>query len=102
MKYSIIYYDNTEHDIIKRIKERTKLRSVKEFNDLMELALNQVQPSKKIKLKKERKYNFHFVNNEFNVIFTFFVGKIRPVVKVITVMGKTGFHEDVISFDIND
>jgi hypothetical protein len=42
MMFRILWNNNSKHDLIKRIKERTSLKSTEEFNELFEKSVNEL------------------------------------------------------------
>lgn len=64
------YNNNVNHDLIKRIKERTHLKSVSEFNDFFSKVIKSVIPEKlgKKGIDIKAKYAFHMKENNFSIL----------------------------------
>lgn len=96
---AIDYNDTVEHDLRKRISERTNFTSTDEFNFFFREFLNEIFPYEiGKKLHKSGKYSLYSVEHDFSVIVFFNIERWTRGIKelnLITILpGKTGL--DVI------
>jgi len=67
LRFNISYFDNFTHQIIKRIEERTSLKSIEEFNNILKTMLNILVEAEYLDVHK--KYGCYFNDYHFTIIF---------------------------------
>jgi hypothetical protein len=97
----IQYYHTENHDLIKRIQERTTLTCVSDFNKCIEGAIKQIKPSRDNKMRSFKKYNLHFIHNNFNVVFLINSRNFKNI-EIVTILKSIKDLGAIRSFEIND
>jgi len=89
IRFTIEYYDIVSHDIKVKIKERTSLKCVDEFNDLIEYSINFLFPDKLDDLTHNGKYGIYFIEYDTTLIYLFNIDEYLKndyKIKLITIM----------------
>jgi hypothetical protein len=69
-RFKIQYNHNLTHDLITRIKNRTNLKSISEFNDKIEYIINELFPNKLDKdINVNGLYSIYLKNSNYTVSF---------------------------------
>jgi hypothetical protein len=111
------YNDNADHNLIKRIKERTHLKSISEFNEFFKKVIKTIIPNKlgKGKIDKKAVYALHMKENNFYILilidpnaliddnYVNYYGVSFPYyLYVVTILQETEFYNYYRMFEIDD
>ncbi len=100
--FNLKYNHNKEHDLLKRIKDRTALKNISEFNSDIISFLNRLD-YEKIVSNKFDKYDVYFKANDYHLIATATVvdEKLKLVrVLIITVLKTNEMFKNMIRLTI--
>ena len=92
LRFNISYYDNFTHQITKRIEERTSLKSIEEFNNLLKIMINTIVETEYLNLYG--KYGCYFEDYNFTIIFSAIDFIKKPEIKIVTII--SGFTDNLL------
>jgi len=84
LRFKISYYDNFEHEINKRIEDRTDIKNIEEFNELLKLMINTIIQTEYLDIRK--KYGCYFEDYNFTIIFSIIDFIKNPEIVIITII----------------
>lgn len=83
------YNDTTEHNIIEKIKTRGNLRSISEFNIILEKMFNEIIPNRLNEFHRNGKYEIYLTESKISIIIGYDENLIfgdDPKIVIITIM----------------
>lgn len=83
------YNDTTEHNIIEKIKTRGNLRSISEFNTILEKMFNEIIPNRLNEFHRNGKYEIYLTESKISIIIGYDENLIfgdDPKIVIITIM----------------
>jgi len=89
VRFNIDYHDTISHDIKEKIQKRTSIKSVEEFNDLVEKMLNNLFPEYLEQMFRSGKYGFIFSEINLSIVFSFDINEYLNndyKIKIITLL----------------
>ena len=104
--FKMMYANGENHSILKRIKQRTNLKSTSEFNEKLSHVINMLIPDKlgtEIKAEYGKFYSVYLENSHYTIIFAIKYNQIMEgtytiLLKTI-ITGKTDFVGKLIIID---
>lgn len=101
-KIRLVYYDTAVHSIKSRIKSRTNLKSIKEFNERISYLLNILFPDRLDDFYSDGKYSIYDREYNFSLILGFNKNlfESKNILNVVTILSGKHSHNCQEIFEI--
>jgi len=95
---NVVYHHSVNHDLLKRLKNRTEINSNSDFNEVIEKVVNAIPNEIGRKIKKTGKYDMYLIDSKLHVIVLLNYNNLfsnNPKVLIVTLL-KGGAINDVL------
>jgi hypothetical protein len=103
IKVNFNWFDNSKHDLKKRIKERTNFRTISEFAQEFNDSINYILPDELgVNINENGRYAISLTENQITIIFSIKLDKLddnQIDINIITVLPKNQIDEkNILNF----
>ena len=104
VRFEISYNHNKNHNLLDRIKNRTDLKSISEFNEKIEFVINELFPNLLNKdINVDGNYSIYLKNSNYTLSFNIKYNEIvREIYKIYLITTISGMSNKGYTIEIND